>query len=88
MKNGKINKENDKLKRIIRVTRKVSITVITIISIDKTLLASVKIAPLNKNSLNLDKYASEILLSKNKATSSIILNFMEKYYILKNINPQ
>ena len=48
-----------------------------IIRIAKTLLASVKIAPLNKNSCNLDKCFSEILLSKNIVRLSIILNFMK-----------
>ena len=48
-----------------------------IIKTAETLLASVKIAPLSKNSWNLDKYFSGTILSKNTAKSVIILNFMK-----------
>jgi hypothetical protein len=43
----------------------------------KALLASLKIAPLSKNSWNLDKYFSGTILSKNIAKSLIILNFIK-----------
>ena len=50
VKKGKINTENGKF-RIVKVTAKtISPSKMKIISIAKTLLASVKIAPLYKNS--------------------------------------
>lgn len=77
MKNGRINNDTGKFK-ISNVTVKVvSLAKMKIIMIAKTLLASVKIAPLSKNSCNLDKYFSETILSKNTAKSSIILNFIK-----------
>ena len=44
----------------------------------KTSDGSVKIAPLSKNSWNLDKYFSGIILSNNIAKSLIILNFIKE----------
>lgn len=77
MKNGNINTDNGKLKIVIVNVKAISDTAMTIIRIAKTLLASVKIAPLSKNSCNLDKYFSGTLLSKNIAKSVINFNFME-----------
>jgi hypothetical protein len=76
-KNGKINTEIGKFKAINVKVKATSEIIKKIIRIAKTLLASVKIAPLNKNSCNLDKCFSEILLSKNIVRLSIILNFMK-----------
>ena len=58
-----------------------SLTNMTIMSMAKILLASVKIAPLSKNSCNLDNYFSGIILSNNIAKSLIILNFIILYWI-------
>ncbi|WP_294006073.1 hypothetical protein [uncultured Methanobrevibacter sp.] len=77
IKNGKITSEIGKLKSIDTITRKISVDRMKITNIAKTLLAPIEIAPLNKNSLNLDKYISGMILSKNKAKSSIILRFMK-----------
>jgi hypothetical protein len=55
----------------------ISLTEMKIISMAKTLLASVKMAPLSKNSCNLDNCFSGIILSINIAKSLIILNFMK-----------
>ncbi|PWB87454.1 hypothetical protein MBBTH_10200 [Methanobrevibacter thaueri] len=43
----------------------------------KTLLASVKMASLSKNSCNLENCFSRIILSNNITKSSIILNFIK-----------
>ena len=76
-KSGKINTEAGKF-RIVNVNVKaISLTKMKIMSIAKTLLASVKMAPLSKNSCNLDNCFSGIILSNNIAKSSIILNFIK-----------
>lgn len=72
MKNGNINIENGKLKRVNAITRKISVTRMKIMIIDKTLLASVEIEPFSKNSFNLNKYFSGTLLSKNKAKLLVV----------------
>ena len=77
IKNGNINTDNGKFKIDEVNVRAISPTKMKIIKIDNTLLASVKIAPLSKNSWNLDKYFSGTILSKNTAKSFIILNFIK-----------
>ncbi|WP_231483717.1 hypothetical protein [Methanobrevibacter sp. YE315] len=77
MKNGKINTDTGKF-RILNINAKtISLAKMKITSITKTLLASVKIDPLSKNSCNLDKYFSGTIVSKNTVKSSIILNFIK-----------
>ena len=75
--NGNINIAHDRFKSVNVTAKTISLTKMKIMSTAKTLLASVKIAPLSKNSCNLDKYFSEILLSKNIVKLLIILNFMK-----------
>ena len=75
-KNGKINTDTGSAKIVTVNARTISATKMKIIIIAKTLLASVKMAPLNKNSWNLDKYFSETILSITYAKSFIILNFI------------
>jgi hypothetical protein len=77
MKNGNINTDKGKLKTVIVNAKAISSVKMKIIIIAKTLLASVKIAPLSKNSCNFDKYFSGTLLSKNTDKSLINLNFIE-----------
>jgi hypothetical protein len=76
-KNGKINSDTGKFRTANVNAKTISEIIMKITIIAKTLVASVKIAPLSKNSCNLDKYFSGIVLSKNIAKSSIILNFIK-----------
>lgn len=71
VKRGKINTENDKF-RIVNVNAKAnSLATMKIMSMAKTLIASVKMDPLSKNSCNLDKYFSRTILSKNIANHQL-----------------
>ena len=76
-KNGRISTDAGKSNTDIASTKSKSAIKKKITSIAKTLLASVKIAPLSKNSCNLDKYFSGTILSIINAKSSIILNFIK-----------
>ena len=77
MNNGKINMETGKFIATTVNAKTVSLNKMKIINIDNIIDASVKIAPLSKNSWNLDKYSSGTILSKTNAKSLIILNFMK-----------
>lgn len=77
MNKGKINSETGKFSIVTVSANANSLTNMNIISIAKTLLAPVKMAPLSKNSCNLDNYFSDTILSINIAKSSIILNFIK-----------
>ena len=77
MKNGKINTDTGRFRRANVNVRATSLAKMKITSMAKTLLAAVKMAPLSKNSWNLDKYFSGIILSKKTANSFIILNFIK-----------
>lgn len=77
VKNGKVNTDRGKFKSADAIAKAISLTKMKITSMAKTLLASVKMAPLSKNSCNLDKCFSGTILSKNIAKSFIILNFIK-----------
>ena len=88
MNNGKISIDSGRF-RIVNVNANaISLAKMKIISIAKTLLASVKMAPLSKNSCNIDNCFSGIILSKNIAKLFIILNFIIIYWILNHIKYQ
>lgn len=72
MNSGRINIETGRFNIVSVNKRAISLTKMKITSMAKTLLASVKIAPLSKNSSNLDKYFSGTIFSKNIVKSSII----------------
>ena len=74
---GKINSDIGKLNILIIKAKIISEITIKIITIAKNLDTSVKIAPLNKNSCNLDKYLSGTILSTTDASSFTILNFIK-----------
>ena len=76
-KKGKINTEAGRFRSVNVNVKAISATEMNIMSIAKTLLTSVKIAPLSKNSCNLDKCFSGIIFSKNIDKSLIILNFIK-----------
>ena len=57
-KNGRIKRDTSWLRNTIAIAKAISETRMKIMSMAKTLLASVKMAPLSKNSCNLDKYFS------------------------------
>ena len=74
--NGKVNTISGKLKIVMKTSRITIDNTINIINTDNTSDASVKIAPLNKNSCNLDKYFSGTILSIINAMLFTILNFI------------